>query len=224
MKALKCEMCGSNDVVKQEDLFVCQNCGTKYSVEAARKMMIEGTVEVTGTLKIDDSIELKNLIALAQRAKESGNSEDALKYYEMILVKDPNNWEASFYALYYRVELCKRTNPKETLDAAKRLNTSLEFILGLARKSISDDKELKNAISEICSKCILTADTIYAKEGASLLYNLGDLIEREFGNSYSALSEKSWKNGVRIHGKLSGAIEQIDERKIMRVYTEKKQI
>ena len=50
MKPLVCEMCGSNDVVKQEDLFVCQNCGTKYSVEAARKMMIDGPVEVKGTV------------------------------------------------------------------------------------------------------------------------------------------------------------------------------
>ena len=53
MKALKCEMCGSNDVVKQDGLYVCQNCGTKYTVEEARKMMVEGTVSVeTGLLQL----------------------------------------------------------------------------------------------------------------------------------------------------------------------------
>ena len=42
MKPLVCEMCGSHDLVKTEGLFVCQNCNTKYSLEEAKKMMIEG--------------------------------------------------------------------------------------------------------------------------------------------------------------------------------------
>ena len=33
MKQLTCEMCGSTDLIKQEGVFVCQTCGTKYSVE-----------------------------------------------------------------------------------------------------------------------------------------------------------------------------------------------
>ena len=53
MKALVCEMCGSTDLIKQNGLFVCQSCGIKYSVEEARKMMIEGTVNVSGTVKVD---------------------------------------------------------------------------------------------------------------------------------------------------------------------------
>ena len=38
MKKLTCEMCGSNNLIKQDGLFGCQNCGTKYSVEEAKKM------------------------------------------------------------------------------------------------------------------------------------------------------------------------------------------
>lgn len=44
MKQLTCEMCGSTDLTKQDGVFVCQTCGTKYSVEEAKKMMVEGTV------------------------------------------------------------------------------------------------------------------------------------------------------------------------------------
>ena len=39
MKKLVCELCGSTDIVKQEGLFVCQACGTKYSTEEAKKQM-----------------------------------------------------------------------------------------------------------------------------------------------------------------------------------------
>ena len=46
MKQLTCEMCGSTDLMKQDGVFVCQSCGTKYSVEEAKKMMVEGTVQV----------------------------------------------------------------------------------------------------------------------------------------------------------------------------------
>lgn len=37
MKALVCEMCGSQDLVKTDGMYVCQNCGTKYTVEDAKK-------------------------------------------------------------------------------------------------------------------------------------------------------------------------------------------
>ena len=82
MKQLTCEMCGSTDLMKDGGVFVCQSCGCKYSVEEARKMMVEGTVDVTGTVKVDTSDELKNLYELARRAKIDNNSENAQKYYE----------------------------------------------------------------------------------------------------------------------------------------------
>lgn len=42
MKQLTCEMCGGNDLIKQDGAFVCQSCGCKYSVEEAKRIMIEG--------------------------------------------------------------------------------------------------------------------------------------------------------------------------------------
>ena len=63
MKQLKCEMCGSNELIKQEGVFVCQSCGCKYSVEEAKKMMIEGTVTVQGEVKINREDEYENYIS-----------------------------------------------------------------------------------------------------------------------------------------------------------------
>ena len=31
MKAFVCEMCGSNNLIKQDGFFVCQSCGTKHT-------------------------------------------------------------------------------------------------------------------------------------------------------------------------------------------------
>ena len=97
MKQLICEMCGSTDLIKQDGVFICQTCGTKYSVEEAKKMMVEGTVDVTGsTVKVDTSEELANLYQTARRARADNNGETAAKYYDMILVKDPTSGKHTF--------------------------------------------------------------------------------------------------------------------------------
>jgi transcription initiation factor TFIIIB Brf1 subunit/transcription initiation factor TFIIB len=41
MKKIVCEMCEGMDFVKSDGMFVCQECGCKYTVEEARKLMVE---------------------------------------------------------------------------------------------------------------------------------------------------------------------------------------
>ena len=77
MKQLTCEMCGSTDLIKQDGVFVCQSCGTKYSVEEAKKMMVEGTVEVAGTVKIDASERITNYLLMANSAYDADNKLEA---------------------------------------------------------------------------------------------------------------------------------------------------
>ena len=81
MKQLSCEMCGSTNIMKQNGVFVCQDCGTKYSVEEAKKMMVEGTVDVSGsTVKVDNSASIANYMTMAKNAYASGNNKEAESY------------------------------------------------------------------------------------------------------------------------------------------------
>ena len=68
MKQLTCEMCGGTDLIKQDGVFVCQSCGMKYSVEEAKKMMIEGTVHVVGSVSIDNAGSYDRIVELAKDA------------------------------------------------------------------------------------------------------------------------------------------------------------
>ena len=81
MKQLTCEMCGSTDMTKQDGVYVCQTCGMKYSVEEAKKLMIEGTVDVQGTVKVDNSAFVEKYLANARRAKMKEDWEEVEKYY-----------------------------------------------------------------------------------------------------------------------------------------------
>lgn len=110
MKALTCEMCGSTEIVRKDGLYVCQACGTKYSVEDAKKMMMEGTVKIDGPVKIDESESLSNLRTLAQRASEAKDWDRAYQYYEKILLMEPNDFDAYHSTQFYRAFLVNQQN------------------------------------------------------------------------------------------------------------------
>lgn len=104
MKRLTCDMCGGTDIVKKDGLFECQYCGTKYSVEEARKMMIEGTVEVQGTVQVDNTAQIQNSLDNARKATATEDWERAEKYYQIVESLDPNCYEATIYTAFARLK------------------------------------------------------------------------------------------------------------------------
>lgn len=228
MKQLKCEMCGGTDLIKQDGVFVCQSCGCKYSVEEAKKMMVEidGTVEVKGTVKVDTSDELSNLYELARRAKDENNSENAQKYYEQIITKDPSSWEANFYTTYYQSMNCKIG---EIGMAAVRVMNCEDTVFNLIKNNISDEGEQRKAIDEVAARLILISDMLfnayknyydnidaqiqgnYVQEYADncslcreVVYAAGNNIISIFGEKYGDIAAECWKLGVRQHNILNG--------------------
>lgn len=221
MKALTCEMCGSTNLIKQEGVFVCQSCGTKYSLEEAKKMMVEGTVDVQGTVKVDTSDELKNLYEVARRARQDNNDENALKYYDMILVKDPNSWEANFYVTYYTTMTCKIG---QIANAAFKLYNCLDSVGRLVRDVVKDEAEKKDALNQVYTGCVVAASCLskaatnhyngigdqirhnYTQEWINNLaaceqidYVLGNAIVLYWGEENGKLAAEAWKKGIDIH-------------------------
>lgn len=95
MNAIVCELCGSNDIVKQDGVYVCQHCGTKYTPEEAKKLMVEGTVDVTGsTVKIDSSERVKSLLSRASDFEKINDYSAADELYMEALHLEPDCKEA----------------------------------------------------------------------------------------------------------------------------------
>lgn len=168
MKPLTCEICGGTDIVKQEGLFVCQNCGTKYTVEEAKKMIIEGTVDVSGsTVKIDTSSRIENLYEMARRENIKLNG-DALKYYEEIVVERTNDWEANFYIPFYKTQ-------NGTLGAAFNNILSMIRVVEETFKRVkqyepeSEHERIYTEVQQMCSRVSITwrtmAETYYEPLG-----------------------------------------------------------
>lgn len=199
MKALTCEMCGSTNLIKNEGVFVCQHCGTKYSVEEAKKMMVEGTVSVEGTVKVDTTDELKNLYEIARRAKDTDNVENAAKYYDQILVKDPNSWEANFYVVYYKAMSCKIAG---ITNAAISVYKSFPSVLKLVNQNIKDPNEQKIVIKEIYLRSAIIARMLY--EASKDFYLDTDI---EIRNNYASEHISRGLNSAVILQLLSVAIK-----------------
>ena len=167
MKQLTCEMCGSTDLLKQDGMFVCQNCGTKYTVDEAKKLMVEGTV------KIDNSEKLRNLYTLARQAKDSNDAENAVKYYDLIKQEDPRSWEACFYNVYFRAA---QTRVMYIQSAANSVKNCLENVFELIRISSDSDEEKK--AHTLAMKDTVRLSTIVVQQNKLRLSTLRKLLKK----------------------------------------------
>lgn len=223
MNQLICEMCGSTDLLKQDGVFVCQSCGCKYSVEEAKKMMAEGIAVVTESpVKAGATDELANLYQLARRARDNNDSENAEKFYGMILVKDPNSWEAAFYNVYFRAMSCTIA---EIESAAHSVENCLGSVFLLIRDYVPKEEQA-SAVDEVTRRsasiavmfqraagdhfratdpCIRSEykQEFCARQCAArdILYTCGDKIEKIFDgdDTITAFAAEVWKIGITIH-------------------------
>lgn len=142
MKKFSCEMCGSTDLIKQDGVFVCQSCGMKYSAEEAKKMMIEGTVDVSGsTIKVDKTKAIENNLSNAHQSLIVKDWSGARSFYSLVRQDDPDNIEALIYDNYCRAMESLRVNKiyerQSIFEAFK--NSILLFCVGY----VADEKHEK---------------------------------------------------------------------------------
>ncbi len=153
MKAIKCQMCDSTDFVKDGDYFVCESCGVKYTVEDARKMMIEGTVDVKGTVKVDNSDIVEKYLHNAHRALLKEDWEEVEKYYNLVEQNAPDNMEAVFFSSYGKAMLSMTDS-----DYFKReqkfqvLNRSMSVLSEYYETTTENKEEVLGKISSYIAK------------------------------------------------------------------------
>lgn len=146
--AIKCPSCGADVSLDESREFgFCTYCGTKV-------MQDKLIVEHRGNVKVDNSEELKNLYQAARNARETNDSETAIKHYERISVLDPNSWEAMFYLVVLKTE--NITNA-QIASAASSIANCVPKVFELISENVADDQEKKNAIEIVVNECFASA-------------------------------------------------------------------
>jgi hypothetical protein len=154
MKAMICEMCNGTNILKQDGVFVCQNCGCKYTLDEARKLIIDGPVEVHGKVSVDGIGSVDNYLKLAKRYEDNEEYDRAVQYYEKAFEVDSLNEEA--------VSGLERMEQKIPVNITKKrqLSTFIKFIVYIDGEKIaklSNDETisipLKPGIHKLVVEC-----------------------------------------------------------------------
>lgn len=153
MEKMVCEMCSSNEFIKKDGFYVCEHCGTKYTLEEAKNLI--------QTVQIDRSPEMEKVWVLARRAKENGDSENAASYYQTILMNDPDNWEATFFQAYFRAS---QTNLINAVNAVNTVIAGVKSAMPLIGK-LETSEEQKSAIAEVLEHSMSFAEMIATQAG-----------------------------------------------------------
>ena len=184
LRKLQCELCGSTDMMKQDGFFTCQHCGCKYSLEEARKMMIEGRIDVSGsTIQIDVGEEFKNLLLLAKNQIMSKEYISAEKTAEMALTKN-----SSYSDPYYLLASVNRLNKEKfdyNIEMAKSKNKTLEIFtekdlefMGRIITITFDRKGIGKNVVINSMKLYIDEHTSYIEDGTILRIIMKDGIKK----------------------------------------------
>lgn len=198
MKQLTCEMCGGTDLIKQDGVFVCQNCGMKYSVEEAKKMMIEGTVDVQGTVKVDNSAFVEKYLNNARRALSKDDWEEVEKYYNMVEQNAANNMEAVFFSSFGKAMLSLTDSEyfkrDQKFDVLKK---SISVINDYFEESTENKEEVLRRISDAIEKMYAVTFVFNNAQGAPIQASRSHTIQLE--NSIRAAFLTELKQIKEVH-------------------------
>lgn len=224
MRQLVCEMCGGNDLIKENGVFVCQTCGCKYSVEEARKMMFDGDesapVVVNRPVTVDNSSQIQHYLELAKTAYAGGNGQAASDYADKALELSPKTaeaWIIKMKSVEYLATLgnlrllevheagkkaisCATTEEeKEKISVAVyryELTRALD-LLKLAMKKLNDTDDIRNTYKRFVAISVFTA----SKETMDLdskIVSLYDKIADEARALILLVPDKILENSVSL--------------------------
>ena len=138
MAMISCPECGKQI---SDRAFSCPNCGCPINAVPA------------GNTQESAAKEVEKLLVLARRAREGSDGKNAKKYYDQILDKDPGNWEAIFYSVYFEASECKiRDIGSAANSVANCINSTFAAIADL-----QDEEEQDKALDTVISSALVIA-------------------------------------------------------------------
>lgn len=102
----------------------------------------------------------KDLLAKARRARDNEEYERAADYYDDLLEREPDNWEAAYYSMFCRL---KYSNLRKKIDTALAIDEAMANVIALIANAdlIQQEKyyAIKNISEEIKDLAIKTYES-----------------------------------------------------------------
>lgn len=171
---------------------------------------------------------VNNLYYIARQAKNDDNCVGAAEYYNEILKINGSDWEAVFFATYFR----ERNQTIANIPvSAQRVGNILETVMQLIAANLENQDAQVTAVQEVCDFVykmakidVAAATNTYTKNIVAyqfipqyvgcitsvtdLLYALGDSIEGRFSNVSNMSNHivTAWQEGITLHCSISSYI------------------
>lgn len=153
MKKIVCDLCESTEFTKEGGFFICQGCGTKYSLEEAKGMMreVEGAGPVSAGAPVTavpmgnpNQQQIDNLLILATNAYSASNNEEAEKYCNRAIEYDAMCYKAWFLKAKAIGWSSTIQNPR-VAEAAHSFKQAVDFAPEEEKESLTEEavEELK---------------------------------------------------------------------------------
>lgn len=173
--AIICELCDSSNVAKIDGMFVCQDCGCKYTVEEA-KALLNRQREAPSQAAGQSDRRLGSLVSNCVQAYKDGRYAKVTELADQIMDIEPQNAVAIIYHGLSIFQLYNK-NPDDIKQAESLIKRGLEII-----KDRDDSDELFYI-------CMADLTDVYCK------------MSNEYLEAYNANIE-SWKEYTRQAAKI----------------------
>lgn len=132
-------------------------------------MMIEGTVNVQGTVKVDNSAFVQKYLENARRAYAKEDWEEVEKYYNMVEQNAPNNMEAVFFSAFGKAMLSLTDDDYyKRQQKFKVLNNSISVINDYYEVTNENKQNVLNRIYDAITKMYSTNYVYNNQAGAGV--------------------------------------------------------
>lgn len=137
MKKLVCEVCGSMDILKQGDFFVCQSCGCKYQSDSVSTLLKEiGEAAIPVYDKANN--EFENMLSKIRGDMKLDDRANALKDSKTIIKSYPDRWQSWF------IRAQVMTDDFSKVPAALADSTEAVQCVENARKLMDEKQQMEN--------------------------------------------------------------------------------
>lgn len=153
MKKIVCELCEGTEFTKEGGFFICNGCGTKYSLEEAKSMMkeVEGGAPGVASAPVvgvpagnPNQQQIDNLLLLATNAFSASNNEETEKYCNRAIEYDAMCYKAWFLKAK-AIGWSSKLNNNRIAEAAHSFKQAVDFAPEDEKDALRDEaiEELK---------------------------------------------------------------------------------
>jgi len=156
MKKIFCEVC-EGDLIKEDEFFICQSCGCKYTVNEVKKLVSGGEKTNSKTKsnvnKTIDNSEIDLLMKKSIRLYDEGKISQSKNYFLDVIDRDDSNFKAKLY-----VCLCNAWGTSvDNLKILKEIDNIINLFSEYSKKS-GIDNEYKENLEIASLQMILAAN------------------------------------------------------------------